>query len=162
MEKLIEKQCRLNRFPCEERYSCFCSQFNYNNCTIFINFTYTHFDVYTGWYPARSRAQFFPFLFFFTTIHNDDNCCPLLFFFMPKKKFNRIHYRKTAHEDVIIYEPFIILHNVSMVTFTASNPYMVKVGINFHRKCSSANIIYFKSFHVYSSWIEMIEIHVDR
>lgn len=49
-----------------------------------------------------------------------------------------------------------------MVTFTASNPYMVKVGINFHRKCSSANIIYFKSFHVYSSWIEMIEIHVDR
>lgn len=124
MEKLIEKQCRLNRFPCEERYSCFCSQFNYNNCTIFINFTYTHFDVY------------FPFLFFFTTIHNDDNCCSLLFFFMPKKKFNRIHYRKTAHENVIIYEPFIILRNVSMVTFTASNPYMVKVGINFHRKCS--------------------------
>lgn len=119
------------------------SKFNYNNCIRYSSISSTYFDVSCS---IISCDQFFSFLFFFFlryTMTIIARCCLL---YRKRNSIRSIIAKPPQrNEDIIIYEPYIILHNVSMVIFICLNlyiyMYMVK-AINFHRKCFYKRIYY--------------------
>lgn len=121
---------------------------SFRNLIIIIAFDIRQFHLLISTYPVRSYLVInfsLSFFFFFLryTMTIIARCCLLC------RKRNSIRSiiakPPQRNEDIIIYEPYIILHNVSMVIFICLNlyiyMYMVK-AINFHRKCFYKRIYY--------------------